>query len=184
MKTTELSEATPALEKLQLTEKHLRRFWKRVNKNGPIHPHDPSKGPCWEWNKSPCERYGRMKVFGIPDAAHRISYQIHHRMLGPNECALHSCDNPPCVNPDHLWAGTAVENNRDRDAKGRQNRVDCRKTVPKGITCHLSKLREEDVIEIRELGRMGLTQREIGIRFSITRPAVGYILRRRNWKHI
>jgi len=91
----------------------LERFWARVAKR---------KSGCWEWIGT-CDKdgYGRLN-FGRPirrAAAHRLSWEFKHGPILPGFHVLHTCDNPPCVNPAHLRLSTHRENMHDRDAKGR-----------------------------------------------------------------
>lgn len=83
------------------------RFWSRVEK---------SDG-CWIWRGSRIPQgYGRM----VGDRyAHRFSWEIHFGEIPVGKFVCHSCDNPPCVNPAHLWIGDARANSQDRDRKGR-----------------------------------------------------------------
>jgi hypothetical protein len=79
---------------------------------------------CWEWqrglNRGKERGYGRLKFRGRYMLAHRVAWILQrHPVIGPNERILHACDNPPCINPSHLFAGTQLDNIRDRDAKGR-----------------------------------------------------------------
>ena len=74
---------------------------------------------CWEWQKSRnLKGYGYFQTLG-QRLAHRVSYIIHNGEFDKKLCVLHRCDNPPCVNPDHLFLGTVNDNNKDRHAKGR-----------------------------------------------------------------
>lgn len=84
----------------------------------------PSNG-CWEFGgKRNRDGYGTVTN---PDGhgggsgllAHRVSWTIHFGPIPDGLCVLHRCDNPPCVNPGHLWLGTQLANSRDRAAKGR-----------------------------------------------------------------
>lgn len=96
------------------------RFWRRVNKNGPVPAHRPELGPCWVLGGN--RRYGRVSVGGRGEGgerAHRFSFFLAHgRWPIPN--ANHHCDNPPCVNPAHLFEGTQRDNVKDMMSKRRQ----------------------------------------------------------------
>ena len=95
------------------------RFWEQVDKNGPVHPVLGSA--CWLWvGKQRTSGYGG---FGTK-YAHRTSYELAHGVYAPELWVLHKCDNPPCVNPDHLFLGTHLDNMRDMVAKGRQKKVE------------------------------------------------------------
>lgn len=76
---------------------------------------------CWEW-QAYCEPemgYGRYKRVKGTISAHRASWILHNGELKKEECVLHKCDNPKCVNPNHLFLGDRDVNNKDRAAKGR-----------------------------------------------------------------
>lgn len=87
------------------------RFWRRVKK---------SDG-CWEWQG--CRANGGYGRFGVLAErivyAHRFSYELHYGALPPGAMVCHHCDNPPCVRPDHLFAGDDSANVRDMVSKGR-----------------------------------------------------------------
>jgi hypothetical protein len=63
--------------------------------------------------------YGRVRHAGRWGYAHRLMYALTHTNFNPNLCVCHSCDQPSCLNPAHLWQGTRADNNHDRDRKGR-----------------------------------------------------------------
>ncbi len=96
------------------------RFWRHVNKNGPLHPVLGTR--CWVWTASTSEfGYGvTHDADGRTILAHRLSYQLEHGVTLASEiCILHRCDNPPCVSPEHLFEGDRVINNEDMRSKGR-----------------------------------------------------------------
>ena len=104
------------------TERELELFWERVVIGGP--------GECWEWTGARLPSgYGfitrNLKIDGrrkgVTIYAHRMSYEIHNGEIPEGLQALHSCDNPSCPNPDHLFIGTQQDNVDDMMSKGRHN---------------------------------------------------------------
>lgn len=90
------------------------RFWKKVDRSG---------GPdaCWTWTATRTRTgYGMFCVSLKMVSSHRVSYSLANGPIPDGLCVLHRCDNPPCVNPGHLWLGTQLQNIADRDSKGRQ----------------------------------------------------------------
>ena len=89
------------------------RFWKKVDKTE----------TCWNWIGSKCNvGYGQFTKNSKHILAHRYSFELHnHRAIQDRMFILHSCDNPSCVNPEHLREGTAQENTDDMMIKGRHN---------------------------------------------------------------
>lgn len=126
------------------------KFWRRVDKSG----------NCWLWmgSRHP-QGHGYASFEGRVQYAHRVSWQLTNGPIPDGLFVCHHCDNPPCVNPAHLFLGTASDNNWDRARKGRS-----------GIT---GKLSDDDIKEIRLLlSRRELSQREIGILFGVSRSAI------------
>jgi hypothetical protein len=93
------------------------RFARHVDRAGPTMP--GMKTPChiWKGARSP-QGYGKFRVAGRNEIAHRVAFLIVEGRW-PRPCGLHTCDNPPCVNREHLFEGSRTDNARDRDAKGR-----------------------------------------------------------------
>jgi hypothetical protein len=91
----------------------IKDFWKKVDVKGP--------NDCWEWQAAlNVDGYGMFSYIGRTYKAHRWIYQyMNNKTLSKSICVCHSCDNPPCCNPSHLWEGTTQENTKDRDLKGR-----------------------------------------------------------------
>ncbi|MEV5007255.1 HNH endonuclease signature motif containing protein [Streptomyces sp. NPDC055692] len=78
------------------------------------------QGKCWVWGGSTISKgYGNFRMHGINFLAHRASYELHSGAIPDGLLVLHSCDNPPCFNPDHLRVGTNGDNMRDRSDRCR-----------------------------------------------------------------
>ena len=136
---------------------------------------------CWLWKGYLKVRgYGGFAVKGKrDDLAHRASFRIFNGSLLDDECVLHSCDNPPCVNPSHLFKGSLKDNSQDMVKKGRGK-------VPyfRGEKHPNSMLKEENIHEIRRLHKDGLTNKEIGLKFGVHDETIGSIIRNLTWTHI
>jgi hypothetical protein len=110
--------------------------------------------------------------------AHRWGYINLIGVVPVGLSVLHHCDNPPCQNAAHWFLGTAADNAADKVSKGRQSRL-------QGTDHPMVKLTEQDVREIRNLYAHGLvTMYELARMYGVTRPAIGYIIRRKTWSHI
>ena len=174
------------------------RFWGKVQKC----PHGEScKECCWPWQGHKTKGYG---TFFVPKKyrvgknkearAGRICLEIiTGKRLPPELHACHNCpggDNTACINPAHLWAGTIDDNQKDSMRKGRRPTGDnhgLRKhpeAVHRGEDNHLALLTTEDVLSIREYGRLGHTQQHIAEIFGTSRANISCILRRKSWKHL
>lgn len=76
---------------------------------------------CWEWQGHKNEDgYGKVKRNGKTILSHRLFYEVHKGIIPEGNVIMHTCDNPGCVNPEHLKSGTHLENEQDKDAKGRR----------------------------------------------------------------
>lgn len=126
---------------------------------------------CWDWvgNKN-AYGYGRLNYASKHFAAHRYSYEFYNNKLEDGLFICHHCDNPACVNPAHLFAGTPQDNVNDMVAKGRH--IGCR------------KLNEKDVREIRRLLKTSLTQPEIAKLFKVSRGAISNIAYWQTWRNV
>jgi hypothetical protein len=132
---------------------------------------------CWEWIGSRRAGYGRVRYRGRHWNAHRASYDNFKGPIPEGMFVCHACDNPACVNPDHLWLGTHKQNMADMARKGR---------AATDIKCKLgernpaAKLTKAQVAEIRLL-RGTLKQREIAALFGVSKSQIGLIHRGKNW---
>lgn len=136
---------------------------------------------CWVWiGRTHKSGYGLVccrTTSKNEHYAHRLSWELHHGPIPTGLQVCHHCDNPPCVNPEHLFLGTAWDNTWDSKRKGR---------AIQGERVASSRLCAEQVLEIRKLGRetTTLSQRQIGALFGVTRSAVQRVLSRGTWKHL
>jgi hypothetical protein len=110
------------------------RFWAKVAIAGPAE--------CWEWTAAlHTKGYGWFSLDGRPRAAHRLALEAAlRRQLAEGMMACHTCDNRKCVNPAHLYEGTALDNARDLTARSRVY----------GEKHHTAKLSDADVAWVRE----------------------------------
>jgi hypothetical protein len=132
---------------------------------------------CQEWTG--CRGkwgYGSVRVKQKTMLAHRVSYTVFVGPIPDGILVLHKCDNPPCINPDHLFLGTNLDNVRDRNAKGRT-----RGKSWHGETHPSAKLTEIDVAEIRKMAGT-LSQRKIAQMFGIRQSTVSNISNFKTWK--
>jgi len=153
-----------------------KRFLRHVKKN-------VGSNKCWEWQGSRSDAgYGYFQVDGIKMLAHRVSFKIFKGEIPEGKgfhgfCVCHTCDNPPCVRPSHLFLGTQRVNIEDRDKKNRRSALI-------GDEHGMSKLIDRDVLSIREIFKLGeYTQKEIGEMFGVSGALVSRIVNRKNWTH-
>jgi hypothetical protein len=134
---------------------------------------DRSGGPdsCWPWTRGrSTDGYGRVYPpkgrQAVP--AHRVAFELAGGTVEPGEEILHSCDNPPCVNPAHLRRGSHAENMAEMAGRGRS---------AAGSRNPRTKLSSDQVEEVRQMARSGLLQRDIAARFGVSRPFVSRLIR-------
>lgn len=136
----------------------------------------PELGPCIEWhrtrNQKPGFDYGRRwnPTTRRVELAHRMAYEEANGPIPAGLLVLHRCDNPPCVNPDHLYVGTQKQNMRDRDERtGRPS--------PIGERNGQAKVTTADVAAIRQRRAAGETLASIAAAFGLGASQVSRITR-------
>jgi hypothetical protein len=142
------------------------RLWSRVKRQG--------KDACWPWMGRTTAGYGHMSVFGKECLVHRMVYR-YVTGQDPGELAvLHTCDNPSCCNPRHLWLGTWADNNRDRAQKKRSADV-------RGEKSPSAKLTEKDA---RYILHSKETCEALAKRFGVCISLPSKIRTGRLWSHV
>jgi len=147
----------------------LQRFWKRVEKAGP--------DDCWPWqgarNK---DGYGMVSVSCTCYQAHRVAYELTCGPVGRTYkvCILHTCDNPPCCNPAHLFRGTRKDNIADMTQKGRLASFE-------GAVNGRAVLTEKDVLDIFNSSESNV---DLGEAYDVAPTTISAIRNQRNWKHL
>ena len=133
----------------------------------------PSGDGCWLWTGwvRP-SGHGGFRLDGKDVGAHRASYLLHNGPIPDGLHVCHHCDNPPCVNPTHLFLGTHADNMADMGRKGR---------IPSGEKHHASKLTWHAVREIRQAHRDGARQSDLAVLYGVTHATMQDVLRHRSW---
>lgn len=156
-------------------------------------------GDCWEWQDGTDGRYGNVTWNGRTEKAHRVSWTLHRGPIPDGMMVLHGCDNPPCVNPNHLFLGTQSVNIRDCTRKGRNGvhrhperlaRGDRNGTHTQPDKRHFgesngsSKLTADMVRAIRAAYATGVRRKDIIAQFGVSKSTIDNITKGRLWKHV
>lgn len=148
-------------------------FWDNVSVS--------SDNECWEWVGTLNDHgYGRLNYRGKDDRSHRVSWRMKNGDIPDNLFVLHKCDNRKCVNPNHLFLGTQLDNMQDMSRKGRGKPF-----VGIGSRNPKSKLTENDVLTIRKLHQnKNYTCVQLSKMYKVTDVQISAIIHRKAWKHI
>lgn len=166
-----------------LSEDFQARFWPKVNKDGPIQPHCPELGQCWQWIGYVQKRgknsggYGRSGGGGSKYCiyAHRGSWILHCAPVPENLYVLHKCDNRICVNPSHLFLGTYRDNYYDSLKKGRR-------VYAKGDKQPAAKLSYEKADTIRHRYQAGEHNcNKLAAEYGVSPAAIYFVIQNRSW---
>ena len=161
---------------MEASQKLVRRFWSHVNQG--------AESDCWLWTGRTDEKgYGRISVGKRKNVgAHRIAWELAVGAIPDRFCVLHRCDNPPCVNPRHLFLGTNTDNVHDRHAKGRSKNI-----FPQGDThpAHIrrgqqhwcARLSDSDIQQIRQRREAGETVTRLAADYGVHHATISRIAR-------
>ena len=132
---------------------------------------------CWLWLGASHggDDYGTV---GHAKSAHRLSYLLSFGSISEKAHVLHTCDTPLCVNPAHLFLGTAKDNAQDRERKGRRRKL-------LGEEHGMAWLTEEQVLKIRSAyAQGGRSQRSLANEYNVSQANIFYVLRKVTWSHL
>jgi hypothetical protein len=153
------------------------RFWDKVDIK--------SDDECWEWlaGRKKKQGYGNFWFQGRHWLAHRFAYKLTRNDIPEKMKVCHTCDNPPCCNPKHLFLGTQKDNTMDRDRKGRNVNY-------RGSQHGSSILTEEQAKEALKLRRPGKKRakkgevKKLAEEFGVSKSTISMIVMGNNWKHL
>ncbi len=162
-----------------MSRNNVETFWSHVDKSS----------ECWIWKGGKDkDGYGRFyiskpKMFKI---AHRFSYFIHNGFIDDSLLVCHTCDNPSCVNPNHLFQGTVQDNSDDMKRKGRQPKGD---NIPyekrkRGVHHGDAKFTEKQVLKIRSQYAAGKTMDALMNIYKVNRSTIARMIRGQTWAHL
>jgi hypothetical protein len=146
----------------------------RLSRNSRL---DPATG-CIEWTSTKSRGYGVLRVGGRKGKtflAHRLSFEEAKGPIPDGMVICHHCDNPGCINLDHLFLGWQADNHADMTAKGRN-------PIVRGVDNGQHVLTEDEVRSIR--AAKGVSMRGLARRFGVTHPQIIKIRRRESWSHL
>ena len=144
------------------------RFWNKIIKYA---------SGCWHWNGCIVRGYGQIRWQGKLIYVHRLSWIIHNGSIPVGMMVCHKCDTPICVNPDHLFLGTAKDNGADKANKHRAARL-------LGEQNPYAKLTAFQAIQAKAGHANGESCTSIARRFHVDRTTISKIVNGVNWKHL
>lgn len=142
-------------------------------------------GDCWIWQDE-CDKdgYAMMSIAGKRTRVSRFVCVVFHEAIGPGDFACHSCDNPSCVNPAHIFKSTPKGNSQDMVTKDRQAKGFQGKPAI-GVSQRDAKLNDTSVRAIRLAYDSGqATRRQLQERYNVSKATIRDVVLRRLWKHV
>lgn len=146
-----------------ITDAVVERFWQQVQKTD----------TCWIWTGSNTRGYGVMAMNGAMYRVHRFSWELHNGPIPKGLMVCHRCDNPSCVRPDHLYAGSAKQNMHDCLSRGRY-------PYRFALENPKSKLTPNDVRMIREVYPT-VQAPQLARRYGVHKKTIYDVIHRRSW---
>lgn len=170
-----------------LTPQLIEHFWSKIDKS----PGQGTQGDCWEWKAGRIPQgYGAFGIRRKNFPAHRIAYLITHGCIDNEKCVCHTCDNPPCCNPAHLWEGTLTENAHDMQRKGRKfmgaKASDLMKLkAVRGEAQGISKITAQAVREIRrKFNPPNINLVTLAREYGVRKQTIKQVVSRMTWRHV
>ncbi len=153
------------------------RFWRQVNKTE----------SCWLWTgpgSGPKGAYGGITINKKSLKAHRVSWELENGPIPDGLCVLHKCDNPKCVNPEHLFLGTKKDNTQDMIQKGRHYTKTKPQFILRGSDANPAKLNEKQVFQLRRLRLKGVSYHRMAKWINMSRQTIRKAVNGSQWVHV
>jgi len=154
------------------------RFWIKVDIQGP--------DDCWEWRagRDDQDRGCFNPGVGLPTArAHKFAYELVKGPIPQGLCVCHTCDNPPCCNPNHLFPGTRSDNMQDMMRKGRKDMSGEHQPRHKLTAVQITEIRQRGEIKKKGKPVVGLSPNQLAVEYGVTPCQIRFILRGESWKN-
>jgi len=150
---------------------------------------------CWNWTRATNKGYGVVNAMNRTFGAHRVSYELSIGPIPAGGSVCHRCDNPKCINPDHLWLGSHAENMEDMKTKGRSSpppvhsgkdhwRNRYPEKIQRGEQQANAKLTDDQVIAIRRAYIAGEHRDTIAARYGLSPLSIPDLVSGKSWKHL
>jgi hypothetical protein len=162
----------------EYTPEFVERFWSKVDRSG---------GPpaCWPFAGCIVNGYGQVSVAGKLDYAHRVALELSGVSLEGGLDSLHTCDNRPCCNPSHLYAGTDIDNVRDRSERGGPYKPHDPATYRRGFGNHpIARFRDDEVRTIRNANRAGVSTVDLARGYGASQSTIWSLVRGKAYRHV
>lgn len=135
------------------------------------------KNGCWIWIRSCWNGYGKTILKGKAMQAHRASWKVFVNDIPKGRQVNHKCHVRSCINPSHLYLGDQKQNMEDMKLAGRERKL-------RGSENGSSKLKESDIVQIRDLSKEGSSAKQLAKTFNTCLSNIRQIVSRNTWKHV